>query len=181
MATTYAVFSAIGADRLGIVDDLSGIVGERGGNIEESKMAVLGSEFAVIMLISLAAAAFDSLSSELADLEEGLGLTLSLKRTSPAAPPDAGRPYLLETYSLDGHGIVHAVSTVLRRHAINIEEMETETQRAPLTGAPLFRLRANIVLGPSQSATALRRELEELHAGQDLDLSLKPLVPARLE
>ena len=61
MGKAYAVFSAIGADRVGIVDDLSGLVSEGGGNIEESKMAVLGGEFAVMMLVSIEAEALDSL------------------------------------------------------------------------------------------------------------------------
>ena len=61
MGKTYAVFSAIGADRVGIVDDISGLVSEDGGNIEESKMAVLGSEFAVMMLVSMKSEALEAL------------------------------------------------------------------------------------------------------------------------
>ena len=51
MARAYAVLTAIGPDRVGIVDDVSGAVSEGSCNIEESKMAVLGGEFAVIMLV----------------------------------------------------------------------------------------------------------------------------------
>jgi glycine cleavage system transcriptional repressor len=72
---------------------------------------------------------------------------------------------------------VHSVSAVLRKYGINIEDLETRTERAPLTGAPLFRMKANIVLGPGVAIGALRRELEELQAAQDLDIVLMPLVP----
>jgi glycine cleavage system transcriptional repressor len=187
MGKAYAVFSAIGADRVGIVDDLSGLLSE--GNIEESKMAVLGGEFAVMMLVSIEGAALDALIARIPEIESSLGLKIGVKvtretarassRDGGIAASDRGRPYALETVSLDGKGIVHSVSAVLRRHGINIEDLETRTERAPLTGAPLFRMKADIVLGPGVAIGALRRELEELQAAQDLDIVLMPLVPAR--
>jgi Glycine cleavage system regulatory protein len=181
MAKEYAVLSAIGADRVGIVDDLSRAVAEGGGNIEESKMAVLGGEFAVMMLVSMEAEALESLSSKAAELERRFELKIGLKRTreSSLGAAERGRPYSLETVSLDGAGIVHSVSAVLRKYGINIEDLETRTDRAPLTGAPLFRMKANVVVGPAVSVSALRRELELLQAAQDLDIILMPLVPAR--
>jgi glycine cleavage system transcriptional repressor len=182
MGKAYAVLSAIGADRVGIVDDLSALVAERGGNIEESKMAVLGGEFAVIMLFSMEEPALGELVRAAGGLEERLSLKIGIERTSKderEGTAGAGRPYSLETVSLDGRGIVHAVSAVLRSYRINIEDLETRTERAPLTGAPLFRMKANIVLGPEVVAANLRRELEELQAGQDLDVVLQPLVPTR--
>ncbi|HTX73786.1 MAG TPA: ACT domain-containing protein [Rectinemataceae bacterium] len=181
MATAYAVFSAMGPDRVGIVDELSGLLSERGGNIEESRMAVLGSEFAVMMLVSMDAAQLEGLRSRIPELEARFGLTVVLKPTGSPELAQGGRPYLLETISLDGSGIVHAVSSVLHRMGINIENMETETQSAPLTGAPMFRMKASIILGPHHSVAALKREFDRLEAAQDLDISLRPLVPARPE
>jgi glycine cleavage system transcriptional repressor len=179
MAKAYAVFSAIGADRVGIVDDLSGMIAEGGGNIEESKMAVLGGEFAVMMLVSMEGPALDALVARTPGMEASLSLKIGVERTREGRVEDRGRPYSLETVSLDGKGIVHSVSAVLRKHGINIEDLETLTDRAPLTGAPLFRMKANIVLGPGVAIGALRRELEELESAQDLDIILMPLVPAR--
>lgn len=141
MGKVYAVISAIGADRVGIVDDLSGLISAGGGNIEESKMSVLGGEFAVMMLVSMEAGALDALVAKIAELEARLSLKMGVKRTSESAhdhgESEQGRPYVLETVSLDGQGIVHSVSAVLRSFGINIEELETRTEQAPLTGAPL--------------------------------------------
>jgi glycine cleavage system transcriptional repressor len=177
MDKAYAVISAIGADRVGIVDDLSGIVAEAGCNIEESKMAVLGGEFAIMMLVSLEAPALGALNARVAQIEAALGLKIGVVRTGAARAQEGGRPYALETVSLDGRGIVHSISAVLRRRGINIEDLETSTESAPFTGAPLFRLRAELVIGPEVPVAALRRELEELQIGQDLDVRLAPLVP----
>jgi glycine cleavage system transcriptional repressor len=185
MGKAYAVFSAIGADRVGIVDDLSGLLSEGGGNIEESKMAVLGGEFAVMMLVSMEGSALDALLARIPEFESSLGLKIGTKVTRASGHEAGigtsarGRPYSLETVSLDGKGIVHSVSAVLRAYGINIEDLETRTELAPLTGAPLFRMKADIVVGPDVAIGALRRELEALQAAQDLDIVLTALVPAR--
>ena len=48
----HLVLSALGPDRPGIVAEVTSYVTERGGNIEDSRMAVLGGEFGVMMLVS---------------------------------------------------------------------------------------------------------------------------------
>ena len=154
-------------------------------------MAVLGGEFAVIMLVSGPAASVDSLTRSLPALGEKLGLLIGCRPTraprakSPTGAKSAsggaeetGRPYLLKAVSLDTPGIVHAVTAVLRSHEINIEDLETETAAAPWTGAPMFRLSAHLVLGPSVSVAGLKQELAHLQREQDLDIVLKPVFGA---
>jgi len=176
MRGAYAVLTAIGADRVGIVDDLSGSVAARSCNIEESRMAVLGGEFAVIMLVSGAPAELERLSGDLTSAGARLGLHVEMKSTREQAS-EAGRPYLLETVSLDTPGIVHSVTAVLRKHGVNIESLETDTAPAPWTGAPMFRMRAHVVLGPSVEIGTLKNDLARLEAGQDLDVRIRPIFP----
>ena len=47
------IISAVGSDRPGIISELSGIITTHGGNVEESRMSRLGSDFAIIMLVSV--------------------------------------------------------------------------------------------------------------------------------
>ena len=47
------ILTAIGSDQPGIVSELSGIIIHHGGNIEESRMSQMGSDFAIIMLNEL--------------------------------------------------------------------------------------------------------------------------------
>jgi len=181
MARGFSVLTAVGPDRVGIVDDLSGAVAAAGGNIEESKMAVLGGEFAVIMLISGPAASVDSLCRSLPALGEKTGLRVTCQPTHEPRAEDKGRPYHLTAVSLDTPGIVHSVTALLRRHAINIEDLETETAPAPWTGAPMFRLSAHLVIGPSVSIGALKEELARLQREHDLDVTLAPVFSAGSE
>jgi glycine cleavage system transcriptional repressor len=177
----FAVLTAIGPDRVGIVDDLSRLIASLGGNIEESKMAILGGEFAVIMLISMAAPRLEALEGVLANEQKALGLRLELKPTRKPEAKQDGRPYILETVSLDTAGIVLSVTAVLKAHGINIEELETLTQPAPWTGAPMFRMRATIILGPAVSILHLRADLAQLEAERDLDITLRPAVVGQID
>jgi glycine cleavage system transcriptional repressor len=175
--SAFAVLTAVGPDRVGIVDDVSALVATRGGNIEESKMAVLGGEFAAVALVSLESDALADLKAALPDLQARLGLHLELKPTRGPVAAKSGRPYLLETVSLDTPGIVHSVTAVIKAHDINIEELETSTQPAPWTGAPMFRMRATLILGPQVSVPQLKSDLALLESERDLDISLKPALP----
>jgi glycine cleavage system transcriptional repressor len=175
MATGFLVLTAVGPDRVGIVDEISGAVTGGGCNIEESKMAVLGGEFAVIMLVSGAAASVDSMARSLPAWGEKLGLRVGCHPTHEPRAEEKGRPYLLKAVSLDMPGIVHVITAVLRRYAINIEDLETETAPAPWTGAPMFRLSAHLVVGPSISVSGLKEEFSRLQQEHDLDIVLQPV------
>ena len=171
----HAILTALGPDRVGIVDDLTALILEAGCNVEESRMAVLGGEFAVILLFSGGDREVGGLLEGLPAKAAALGLQAALKETVPPRPDPGARPYLLETTSLDTPGIVHAVTSVLRRHSVNILALETDTTAAPWTGAPLFHMRARLsVQGP---VAGLREELAELETGSSLDIRLQAVAP----
>ncbi|HTP57886.1 MAG TPA: ACT domain-containing protein [Spirochaetia bacterium] len=175
MATGFVVLTAVGPDRVGIVDDISGFVAETGCNIEESKMAVLGGEFALMMLVSGPQESVEALAKAVPAFGEKLGLRIGCHSTREPQPERGGRPYLLKAVSLDTPGIVHAVTAVIRRHSINIEDLETETVPAPWTGAPMFQLSARLVIGPSVAVAGFKEDLQRLQREQDLDIVLRPV------
>ena len=49
---SYYILSAIGKDRPGIVADVSEVIYECGGNIEDSNMGLLRTHFALLILFS---------------------------------------------------------------------------------------------------------------------------------
>ena len=177
----YAILTAIGSDRVGIVDDLTTSILDKRCNIEESRMSVLGGEFAVMLLLSGASADIASLMEETARLADDLDLHTSMKETTPPKADPHMRPYLIESVSLDTPGIVHSITALLRRHGINIENLETDTTAAPWTGAPMFVMRGRISIPPEVSLAALRDEVETLETDQNLDIKLIPVTAAPLE
>jgi glycine cleavage system transcriptional repressor len=177
----YALLTAVGADRVGIVDDLTSLILERQCNIEESRMAVLGGEFAIILLFSGEKAGVGRLLEELPARGSDLGLAVSAKKTVPPKTDPQARPYLLESVSLDTPGIVHSVTSLLRQYRVNIEDLETETTPAPWTGAPLFSMRARLSVPGDTPIARLREALEELEAETNLDVKLTPITPGEPE
>ncbi len=169
------VVSASGRDRLGIVDDLSSALLELDANIDESRMALLGGEFAMILLVSCADDRIDTLERALPTIAERCGLDISVRRTLAQEKSGRGRPYRLECVSLDTPGIVHAVTGLLRRRHVSIDDLEADTTGAPFTGAPMFRMRIVCEVPEDQNVTRLRRELEEVALAHDLDISFRPL------
>ncbi len=170
----HALLTVVGADRIGIVEELSSELLERECNIEESRMALLGGDFAAILLLSGAPSGVGRLVSEAESIGKKLNLTISVRMTETARASGDALPYILESSSLDTHGIVRAVSGVLRRYGINIDDMETETVPAPWTGAPMFNMRARLSVPRSVSVSKLRGELSALENEHNLDLRLQP-------
>jgi glycine cleavage system transcriptional repressor len=123
----------------------------------------------------------DALISARERIAKDLDLHVSMKLTVAPTTKPRMRPYLIESVSLDTPGIVHAITALLRRHGINIENLETDTTAAPWTGAPMFVMRARISVPPEVSLTALREEIEILESEQNLDIKLTPVTAAPLE
>ncbi|MDC7233235.1 MAG: amino acid-binding protein [Spirochaetales bacterium] len=173
MDKNLAVLTAVGEDRIGIVDDLTSEIEKKHGNILESRMSVLGGEFAVIMLISGEKRAISGLIGDLDHLEGKTNLRIEIKPTKKSEKDTNGIPYTLECVSLDNPGIIHSVTRFIRQEGINIENLETETAHAPWTGAPLFRMKANVIVPMTVSVQEIRLGLNQLEQEKDLDISFK--------
>nr|WP_320130931.1 ACT domain-containing protein [uncultured Holophaga sp.] len=175
---SFAVVTAIGPNRVGIVEWLTGLVSSCNGNISESRMAILGGEFAVIMLLEAEPDQLVRLKEVLALGAPAKGIQATLKPTRHPGELPQGRPYVLETVSLDTPGTVHAATAVLAGHGVDIEALETSTRPAPWSGAPMFHMRATVLVGPEVSLGALKADLAQLEAQRDLDVQFRPLLEA---
>ncbi|NLF31374.1 MAG: hypothetical protein GX591_10890 [Planctomycetes bacterium] len=92
MEKHYVVMTAIGADRPGLVDAVSAYVYKRGGNVESTRAATLGGEFAMILLISGDEKTAESIRLQTGELERDAGLAVVVKPTgAPAEHPRTGR------------------------------------------------------------------------------------------
>ena len=91
--TQLIVLSIIGTDRKGIVQEISKVILDCGGNIEESRMTVLGAEFAMLLLVSGNWHTLTKLESGLDKLSEDGSLTINLKKTGESASHKDCMPY----------------------------------------------------------------------------------------
>jgi glycine cleavage system transcriptional repressor len=171
----HLAVSAIGSDRTGMVHDLTRLVSECGGNISESRMAGLGSEFAMLLLISGNWHALAKLETELKRLADSSGLILHLKRTEPRSARTDMLPYSIDVVCLDQSGIVSGLSGFFSSRSIDIAEVSTRSYPAAHTGAPMFSVQM-IVNVPSRIHVAhLREEFMEFCDSLNLDAILEPV------
>jgi len=169
------VISALGRDRPGIVDSLSETIAEYGCNVTESRMTVLGGEFAIIMMISGNWDAIARLENSLPHVAEKQGLMLTIKRTEQRSTEDKLLSYMVEVVSMDHSGIVRDIAKFFSSRNINIEELQTSNYAAPHTGTPMFSMNMNISIPSNLSIGTLRGEFMDMCDELNLDAMLAPM------
>ena len=167
---TSLVLTVIGADRPGIVEQISDHVLAAGANWEESRMARLAGKFAGVLRVSVDAERANRLADDLRALASG-DLTVVIERGNEVSA-GSSRALGIEIVGQDRPGIVRDISHVLARRGVNIEELETEVTNAPMSGEPTFRARARVRLPDATSVDDIRAALEAMADNLMVDLEL---------
>lgn len=165
----YLVVTAVGNDRPGIVEQLSEIIVQHGGNITESRMSVLGGECAMIILVDGTADAIGRIQQDLSQLESRLELKIVTKRTSPRALTRKLLPWHVSVVSMDHPGIVHKVADFFAEREINIEELETRAYAAPHTGTMMFALTMTIGVPAESNIGKIKKDFAGFCDGINVD------------
>ncbi len=176
MAKEYLVVTTVGPDRRGLVEKITQVMVSHHANIEESRMARLGGEFAVIMLLSLSGEKRAELLTALDGLKEH-NLTIISRQT------DLSRlerfygfiPYEISVTGADHEGIVYSVARYLASERIQVETMDTHITKAPNTGTPIFSMYAVVQVPPEVTLNQLRQKLTEV--GDDLGVDIEVKLP----
>jgi glycine cleavage system transcriptional repressor len=159
----WFILSAIGQDRPGIVAELARLVYDVDANLEDSRMTILGTDFAVILLCSSSAPACgDRLARGAKRLERDHGLTI-LMRALPGGPrsqvPPAGHVlYRLHAAGEDRAGIVASLCGILAARAVNIADLATRSRPGP-GGSPHYEMTMTLEVPERLDVDALREEI----------------------
>lgn len=169
----FLAITASGEDQVGLVDKFTSKISEAGCNIEDSRMAVLGGQFAIIMLVSGPWNALSKLEGQLDAIGGALGLTVVHMRTRERQRQPL-IPYDIEVVALDHPGIVHSLANFFSRRNINIEELQTNAYPAPHTGTPMFSVTLTIGIPAKTHIPTLRGEFLEYCDDLNLDATFEP-------
>ncbi|HLN87267.1 MAG TPA: ACT domain-containing protein [Candidatus Limnocylindrales bacterium] len=170
--TNHLILTAVGPDRVGLVEKIAQFIARHDCNIEDSKMAVFCGEFAVIVLISGERDRLSKIASDHRAMETETGLTIATKTPAARAAAQSFLPYKLTASCMDHPGIVYKISNVLSNLGVNIESMETKTYAAPISGTPIFQLEADLAVPTRTNINQLRERFQEIQREENIDIDL---------
>ena len=169
------VISVLGKDRPGIVNELSECILDAGGNIADSRMSILGGDFAVILLVSGNWNTIAKIESQLVQLADTLHMTIISRRTEQRPVRQDLLPYGVDVVALDHPGIVHHLASFFSARDINIQGMDTSTYSAAHTGTPMFNVHMTVEIPARLHIATLREDFMEFCDQLNLDGVMEPI------
>lgn len=148
--------TVLGDDRPGIVAELTAVLAELGGNLEDSTMTLLRGHFAMVVLVDTDAP-LDQVEAGLEALGESGALSVDVRELSEPSRGQAagtGPTWSLRVHGADRPGIVAAITRVLADHGGNIVDLGTRL------GDQLYVLLAEVELPAGSDPQALEAALQ---------------------
>ena len=166
------VLTLTGHDRVGIVKEITNVLVKNGGNIENSRMARLGGEFAMLALVVLDEKDLPALEVDFQKLrDEGFQIVLQQTEDDHSKKFAGWLPYQIEVLGADHEGIIYEIAQHLAEQGVNFEDVETTTTPAPMSGTPLFKMQATVLVPPDLPFHKWSDELEEI--GDKLNVTVE--------
>ncbi|MBJ7536122.1 glycine cleavage system protein R [Marinomonas transparens] len=167
--TQQLVLSFIGDDKIGIVERLSDTIAQYHGNWLESRMAHLADKFAGILTVSVAVEHQAALINALQKFDQfGLNVTVELAKQHEAE----GSSLSLSVVGNDRPGIVKEVSQVLHALNVNVKELTTSCEPAPMSSDMLFKTEMVLVAPKELDLSVLEDALENISSDLVVELSV---------
>ncbi|TLY19092.1 MAG: ACT domain-containing protein [Nitrospirae bacterium] len=179
----YAMLTAFGQDRPGIVAALAEGLYHLGCNIEDTCMTRLRDEFAMMLLVRLPVdLAPSQLTDRLTPKTGPLGLTLLCREVPPQTATDTSTTQapnlLLSVYGADRPGIVAAVARAVADQGGNITDLNTRVIGS--TDRPVYVMVLEIHMPGGEQPDALQAALERLKPTLGVDVTLRPIESVQL-
>ena len=164
------VVTAVGADRPGIVAALTGALLEIGGNLEETRAALLRGSFATVLAVAVPDdTGVAEVEAALAPVAKELGLGLWVGTASPKVDGPPRQRCVVSVYGADHPGIVHGMSVALAEHSANILDLSARLVGEP----PIYVLGIEVELPEGLDTERLAGALAPVAAAHGVELTLE--------
>ncbi|WP_447977337.1 glycine cleavage system protein R [Candidatus Nitrospira bockiana] len=179
----YAILTAFGRDRPGIVAGLAEGLYQLGCNLEDTSMTRLRGEFTMMVTVRLPEGLrAEQVEGRLAPFIAPLGLTVVCRDLPAGAARRSPEPdlplFILSVYGADHPGIVARVARVVADQGGNITDVNTRVVGAE--DRPVYIMILEIQLAPGVSPEPLQAALEDLKPALGVDLTFRALEQVRL-
>lgn len=171
----FVVLSALAPDRPGLVADLTAYVNDRNGNVEESRMLILGGEFGAMVLVSGTEEVVNRITVDAEHLKKRIAGDLIVRRTKSPEEHRRGerKPIVITAESFDRIGIVKSIASAIAELGLNIVDLETTAVDAAFTGATLFKIEARVDVPRGTPLSKIRAAMEDVAAREHLDVDVR--------
>lgn len=176
----YALLTASGKDRPGIVAAITKVLLEKECNIEDSQMARLGPDFVCMLMIRMPEGMLsEQLVRHLSGVVGEFGLRAHVQDLRPEEAGESRPDYLkhvIHVYGADRKGIVHSISRHLAERSVNITNLHTEVIPH---AKPLYVMMIEVEIPPFVDAGRLQDDLSSIGKEIEVVVSMKPKDDAR--
>ena len=171
----YALLTAVGRDRPGIVAGISEILYAADCNIEDSAMARLGGTFTCMLMLRMPEGMIgEQLAGRLATVREThkLWLHLSDLRPEEAVEPAPDTPrHTVEVRGADRPGIVHGITAHLASQSVNITNLTTHVLHGD---TPMYVMAIEVEVPHFVDAGRLETELADIGSKIGVTVTMQP-------
>lgn len=178
----YYAVSVVGADRPGIVAGISEALYRLGCNIADSSCAMLGGEFAMILIISHPKPFTKThLIDELRPACDRLGMSLSVRSLHAGEEirrTPEGEICQITVYGADQPGIVYRVTNALAARQINI--MDLNTKLVGSDDEPVYVMLLEASLPDDVAPDDVEQLLASLRAELRVEIGIRIVTPVEL-
>lgn len=164
------VITLIGDDRPGIVESVSRIIVDHGGEWVESRMANLSGKFTGLLRANLPDDGCEAFVDDLKAKTTGLQILVEQVDEDQVLE---GKSYRIDLIGQDRPGIVHTIAAALSENGATVDDMETEVMEASMSGEELFKATFLIRVPADADADQLRQVLEQLANELIVDIELE--------
>ena len=165
------IFSFIAIDKVGIIEQLAHAVAANDGNWLQSRMTQLSGKFAGIVQVSVAQAQSLALQNALLAMACDT-LAIMVEPAADVLPQAQGNTVHFDIIGLDRVGIVKEVTTALAQQQLNVIDMHSQIEHAPMSAEHLFKADIRLQMPANTDYEALHDTLDSLCQRLDLDWNL---------
>lgn len=170
----YLIITAIGPQRLDLINEISRACTQQGGNLLNVKINALGHDLALFFLVSGNWGAIAKIETALPHLEQRLGVKLLAKRTTENHVPGKFMTYAIQVTAIDKLGILQGLTEFLLKHSIPIEEVSGNTFLTHI-GTRMLSLTIKIFITDKIHLATFREHFIAYCDDYNLDAFLEPI------
>lgn len=171
----HLIISAIGDNNPQALNELFLLIAKNECNVEESRMTLLGSHIAIIIMITGHWNTIAKVEAALTNLQKNFLLTV--QRTPAYKIKEDVFPYLVSIVGLNQSHIVYEAINFFVQQGIIIDDIQTTTYAASLAGTTMLEINLRVGVSATLSIADFREQFAVLCDELNLDGSLEPEKP----